>query len=222
MLDRRLKQRPILVTPATASIIDIASAKAQCRIDSTDDDTLLKGMISAVNSYLDGRSGTTGRALLTQTWQQNFWGWPDAMNGVYIPLAENTYFSPNSGERGLRLPLEPVQSIVSVKYYDTTNTIQTVNPSFYGLYTDDLGSYCRLVPQTFTYPSVYVRPDAVQVQFIAGETATNPTIRAAALLLVQHLYQLSISAGSTGADTQNFQVPMAVDMLLNSVWRPVV
>ena len=43
MLDRRLKQRPILVTPATASIIDIASAKAQCRIDSTDDDTLLKG-----------------------------------------------------------------------------------------------------------------------------------------------------------------------------------
>jgi hypothetical protein len=153
---------------------------------------------------------------------QYFWGWPDAMNGVYIPLAENTYFSPNAGERGLRLPLEPVQAIVSVKYYDANNVLQTVSPTDYGLYNDGLGPYCRLSPQTFRYPVVYVRPDAVQVTFTAGETALNPTIRAAALLLVQHLFQLSITAGTSGSDTQNFEVPKAVDMLLNTVWRPSV
>lgn len=229
MYDRRRKQRPVLVSAPTSAIMTLAEAKAQCRVDGSDDDNLINGLILAVTSYLDTKAGITGRALLRQTWRQDFYGWPNSYNGLNIPVSSNAYdypwqqsWSPYAGEFGLRLPMEPVASISSVKYYDAANVLQTVNPSFYDLYTDELGPYCRMNPSTFVWPSIYVRPDAVQVTFLAGDTAVNPAIKQAALLLVQHWFQLSVSAGTGGSDTQNFQAPPAVDALLSNAWRPTI
>lgn len=227
MLDRRRKQRPVLVSAPATAIMSLAEAKAQCRVDHSDDDALLNGLILAVTSYLDNKAGITGRALCRQTWRQDYWGWPNSYQGLYIPISSNAYdypwqqsWSPYAGEHGLRLPMEPVASITSVKYFDANNAQQTVDASFYDLYTDELGPYCRMNPATFVWPSVYNRPDAVQVTFLAGDVSVNPAIKQAALLLVQHWYQLSVSAGMGGADTQNFEAPPAVDALLSNAWRP--
>lgn len=229
MYDRRRKQRPVLVSAPAKGIMTLAEAKAQCRVDGQDDDVLLNGLILAVTSYLDTKSGITGRALVTQTWRQDFYGWPNSYNGLYIPISSNAYdypwqqsWQPYSGDYGLRLPMEPVQSITSVQYYDTSNVLQTVDASKYDLYTDELGPFVRMNPKVFVWPGVYVRPDAVKITFVAGEASVNPAIKQAALLLVQHWYQLAISAGSSGADTQNFQAPPAVDALLSNAWRPTI
>lgn len=226
MYDRRRKQRPVLVSAPSSAIMTLAEAKAQCRVDGSDDDNLINGLILAVTSYLDTKAGITGRAIAQQTWRQDYWGWPNSYQGLYVPISSNAYdypwqqsWSPYAGEHGLRLPMEPVVSISSVKYYDVNNVLQTVSASFYSLYTDELGPYCRMNPATFQWPSVYNRPDAVQVTFVAGDATVNPAIKQAALLLVQHWYQLSISAGSSGTDTQNFQAPPAVDALLSNASR---
>lgn len=229
MYDRRRKQRPVLVTPPATPIISLSEAKAQCRVDGSDDDGLIGGLIQAVTSYLDNKSGITGRALVTQTWRQDFYGWPNSYNGLYIPISSNAYdypwqqsWQPYAGEYGLRLPLEPVQSVTSVQYYDASNVLQTVDASKYALYTDELGPFVRMDPKVFAWPAVAVRPDAVKVTFVAGDAAANPAIKQAALLLIQHWYQLAISAGASGADTQNFSAPPAVDALLSNAWRPTL
>lgn len=66
---------PQLITPPVGSLVTLALIKAHCRVDGTDDDALLTHYADAAAAYLDGRSGVLGRAVLAQTWRQEFSGW---------------------------------------------------------------------------------------------------------------------------------------------------
>ncbi len=162
--------KPVLTSAPAALPVTTDEAKAQLSIAHSDQDAFISRLVAAATAHLDGYAGVLGRALITQTWRQDFHSFADC----------------------LRLPLEPVQSVSSVTYYDSDNVLQTLATSFYNLHTDAIGPRIVLKPDQF-WPSTYKRDDAVSVTFMAGygadETAVPEGIRHAILMLVAHWYR---------------------------------
>lgn len=163
--------RPTLKTAAPAlTLVTLADAKSHLRVDFDDDDALITGLINAAASHLDGYSGIVGRALLDQNWEQNFSGFCTRME----------------------LPVGIASSVVSIKYYDSTNVQQTLSSSVYQLLTDELGSYVSL-KSLQVWPATYSRVDAVTVEWIAGYGATVDLVPAALIvamkMLISHWYE---------------------------------
>lgn len=179
-------------TVAPAVLLTPAEAKAHLRVDHADDDTLITALIEAATTHLDGWSGILGRALVSQTWRQDF----DAF-GEY-----------------LRLPLGPVVSISSVTYYDINDASQTVASASYALLADGFGPYVGLVPG-YTWPSVSsIRNAPVSVTYVAGygtAAAVPRAIKQAALLLIAHWYDFREAVMAGQAPTE---LPLGVRALL--------
>ena len=171
---------PSLITGPTEPPVSLAEAKAHLRVDFTDDDTLISALIDAATAHVDGYTGILARALVTQTWRQDFCDWP--------------------GDRVLRLPLAPVASVESVKYFDAANVETTVAESGnYALLEDARGPYIKFTSD-FAAPALYdERDDRIRVTFVAGygdPSDVPAAIRAAVLLIVGDLYK-NRDAGET-------------------------
>jgi uncharacterized phiE125 gp8 family phage protein len=185
---------PVRTSAPATNPVTLTEAKLQCRVDHTDDDTLIGLLISAATAYLDGYAGVLGRALVTQTWRQDLESFSDP----------------------LRLALGPVASITSVTYYDADNAVQTLAGTVYGLFSDEFGAYLALKPDQ-TFPSVYSRRDAISVTYVAGvaDSAVPAPIKHAILLMVGHWY----ANREAVAPGQMYDVPMAVDALIRPYRR---
>ena len=46
-------------------LLTTAEAKAHCRVDTSDDDTLIASLVKAATAHLDGWSGILGRCLVS-------------------------------------------------------------------------------------------------------------------------------------------------------------
>lgn len=178
---------PVRTIAPASEPVTLDEAKLHCRVDHDDDDDLIEGLIAAATGYLDGWTGILGRALITQTWRQDFHCFADRM----------------------RLSLLPVASITSVTYYDASNEQQTLDDGVYGLFTDGAGPYVGLKPDQ-TWPGVYGRRDAVSVTYVAGAAEAPAAIKAAMLLMIGHWYANREAA----SDAPRTALPMAVDALL--------
>lgn len=179
--------RPVLVTAPTADIVSLSEVKTHCRVDHDDEDAYLVALIEAATSYLDGYSGVMGRALMPQTWRQDFEDFGDVM----------------------RLPVGPVQSITGVSYQDTNGADQTLASTEYVLLRDDFGDYVTLAANK-SWPSVGDRADAVRITYLTGTASIPVAIKHAAMLLVGHWYANREAVTAAGMMT----TPMAVDALL--------
>ena len=93
--------------------ITLAEAKRHLRIDHDDEDTLIAMWIQAAREMVEGY---TGRRLVDQTVRVRFDCWP--ADGV------------------IRLPVEPVSAVTSVKYYDADGTEQTLSAILYQTWLD--------------------------------------------------------------------------------------
>lgn len=157
---------PVRTVPPAELPVSIDEARLHLRVDHTDEDTLIEGLIFAATEALQEE---TRRAFITQTWRVDFCGF-------YEPL---------------KLPYAPVQSITSVQYFDATNASATVASSNYALVPDALGPRVDVVYGATWPSSVYSRPDAVRVTFVAGYGGPQdvpPPLRAALLLMIGDLY----------------------------------
>ena len=164
---------PSLITGPTEPPVSLAEAKAHLRVDFTDDDTLISALVDAATAHIDGHTGILARALVTQTWRQDFCDWP--------------------GDRVLRLPLAPVASVQSVKYFDAANAEITVDAiGNYALLEDARGPYIKFTSD-FAAPALFdERDDRIGVTFVAGyggAAEVPAAIRAAVLLIVGDLYK---------------------------------
>lgn len=193
------------VAPATA-VVSTAEAKAHLRVDHNDDNTLIDALVQAATDRLDGYNGILGRALVTQTWRADFSGF--ALSWCYWDATR--YYG-----NVVRLPLGPVQTISSIKYWDTDNADQTVAVTNYALITDATGPIVVL-NQGYSWPSTYNRFDAVRVTFVAGygaASAVPEAIKAAIKLHVEQLYQPL-------SDAERQQNQAAYDALIAQYRRP--
>ncbi len=134
------------VTAATLDAITLEEARDHLRQYDTDDDEYIELLIPAVTRVAET---VTRRALLTSTWK------------LFLDrLPANTIF----------LPKGQAQSVTHVKYYDSSDTLQTLASDQY--VTDLVSEPARICREfTATWPVTYQRPNAVEVQFVAGWTA---------------------------------------------------
>lgn len=161
------------VAPANMPV-SLTEAKAHLRVDHDDQDDLMTAQIKAATAWFDGYSGILGRALITQTWRQDFAGFAHR----------------------LPLPVSPVIAIASVSYYDADNVQQSLDAGVYDLFAAARGTYLTL-RSGHVWPATFRRTDAVSITFSAGYGAATDVpepIRQAILLIVQRLFD--------GADTE--------------------
>jgi uncharacterized phiE125 gp8 family phage protein len=189
---------PVRTAAPAATPVSLTEAKAHCRVEGSDSDAVLTGLIAAATDHLDGWSGIVGRCLVNQDWRVSFCAWP--------------------ASRIIRLPFPDV-SAATVKYFDEANDEQTVASGQVAILHDERGSFVRLA-DGFARPRLYAdRDDAVQVTFTAGygakESAVPAPIRAAILLMVSHLFH-NREAVSDSALTE---LPFGVDRMIEPYRR---
>ncbi len=181
-----------LVTAPAVELMSTANAKAHLRVDSTDDDTLIGVLIKAARQHAEN---VASRALITQTWDYQLDAWPD-------------------GDE-ITIPLPPLQSVTSVKYYDTAGTEYTMTATDY--IVDTKSEPGRIVlAYGKSWPSTTLRPAAgVIVRFVAGygDAAANvpEAIIAALKLHIGYLYEQreAVNIGNIVNE-----LPLAYDALL--------
>jgi uncharacterized phiE125 gp8 family phage protein len=155
------------------------------------EDTLISSLITTAREHVEN---VLRRALITQTWEM----WLD-----YFP------------EGDLEIPLPPLASITSIKYYDTANAEATFAAANY--FVDTKSNPGRVVLSYGTaWPSVSLRQiNGVCITFVAGygaAAAIPQAIKQAMLLLIAYWYDQREAVLTTGAMPK--EVPLAVDALL--------
>jgi uncharacterized phiE125 gp8 family phage protein len=180
-----------LKTEPDGEPLSVSDLEGWLRLDSAQEGGLLLGLIIAarqqVESYLN-------RALLRQTWELVLPGFTDLE---------------------IKLPFPKLLQVVSVKYYDSNNQLQTVDPGTYFVSVDSVIGSIKPHWDRSGWPSTYTREDAVVIEFQAGfgdrEDIPEP-ILTAMKLLVAHYYEnrQPVVTGTIVA-----QMPMSVGFLLS-------
>lgn len=183
-----------LITGPAVEPISTATAKAQSRVNISDDDTYIDTLIAAARLAVENK---LGMRLITQTWLMRLDCFP---------------------AREILLPYPPISAVSFVKYYDQTETLQTLSSSLYE--ADIYSVQPRLYPAyNEIWPTTLDHPNAVQVQYVTGYAdaaalvAAKPNIVLALKMLVDHWYEnrSPVLAGSIVTE-----IPKTVDDLLNA------
>lgn len=114
---------------------------------------------------------------------------------------------PSSGT--VNLQKSPAISVANIKYYDTANALQTLDPSLYIADVDSEPARVRF----YNVPATYDRPNSVFITFRAGyadvlgafdASLVPQSIKRAMLLIIGHLYnnreQVVIGVSQTEID----------------------
>ena len=134
-----------VVTKATQLPVSFAEAKHHLRVfHDNDDDQIARMLRQAVETA----AGFTGRQFVTQTWQILFRDFPSG--------------------RILELPFPPVASVTHVKYYDVANALQTFSSGDYTTFFPDDAEGVIELDTDASWPLVYDRMDACEVEWVAG------------------------------------------------------
>ena len=165
-----------LVTDAASEPVTLADAKAFCRVDITDDDTLITSLITSARKRVEK---DTGLALLTQTWVCVYDRWPDqAQNGMSGPWWDGVREGPISmlnSSGVVRIPKRPFQSVTQIQIRDAYSSLTTVDPTLYFVEASDyMGRIIRKLGAV--WPIVVMPPSsAIEITFKCGFDATPYT-----------------------------------------------
>jgi uncharacterized phiE125 gp8 family phage protein len=153
--------------PATPPV-SLAEVKQHLRVVDDDENALITTYLDAVVGHLDGEAGWLGRAIVAQTWSQQF----DAF------------------EREIRLDLAPVSTISSVVYEDEAGDPQTVAAENYELINGGASPVVRFTDD-FSFPVVSDAEPVLTITFVSGygaAAAAPGPLKAAIFLMVGDLY----------------------------------
>ena len=189
-----LEHFALTATVSGAEPLTVAELQAHLRVETDDDKTLIESLGKAAREYCER---ATGRTLLTKTLKWYADCWP--VDGV------------------IRLPAPPLQSVSTVKYYDTDDTLATLSSALYLVDTASEPGRITTVDEEI-WPATAIRTNAVEVTYQAGyATAADvpAAIKAAIKLLVGNWYE-NREAVITGTIVN--QLALAVESLLGSYW----
>lgn len=162
----------VLVSPPVGLPVDLTVAQAQCRIDAdiqSLDASWLSDEIRRAMDRLERDAG--GKQLLAARWQlpvKTWWGgWSGGVPGIYGLLGLSYGLQCSDGT--LHLPRAPLQKVVAVQYYDTTDTLQTLAASNYIVRTpfNQPGEIDR-APLAVWPPLSPYRQFPILIDFVAG------------------------------------------------------
>jgi uncharacterized phiE125 gp8 family phage protein len=181
-----------LITAATVMPVGVAEFKAQARITESAEDSLIQAYLAAATSAVESK---TGRALCSQTWDFKYDRFGDE----------------------LLLGLQPVSSITSITYYDSSVTQQTVSASVYEL--GQWNGVYRVRPKYMqTWPVAIDQPESIAVRAVCGY-GTAPQmvpqeLRLAIMLLAAEYYRKREAT----SEVEMKDLPYAVKFLLSSYY----
>lgn len=181
-----------LVTPASTYPVTTAQAKAHCRVDGSDEDTYIDGLIAAATAHVET---LIGRAVAAQTWEYLLDEFADEM----------------------LIPLGPVLSVTSIKYNDIDAAEQTLATTFYAV--DLTSDPDRVVlADGAAWPTVNGGVNQVTIRFVAGYSTVPPAIYHACLLLIGQWYDQRAGV----SDKPISETPHAVRALLSTYQAMVI
>jgi uncharacterized phiE125 gp8 family phage protein len=186
-----------LVAAPAQEPLTIAEAKAQASMVSDDDNALINAYIASARQQAESY---LGRGLLTQTWQVQLSGFADV---IWLPRAA------------------PLQTVSSVKYYDTAGVLQTLATSFYTV--DAISEPGRIVrAPNQSWPAVQVdRLAPVLITYVCGWNNTSDIPE-----LIKHGMRLYVSycdadrMGDVGAETARKAAESCWRAYGQVFWRP--
>lgn len=167
--------------------VSLADMKSHLTVDPsfTDDDDLISALISAARQDAED---FLGRCLPIQQWLFALDSFPSFFIGNQAPsLPSYDSYGNYTGMRSvvnplsILLPRPPLVSVQQIQYFDSTNTLQTLDPSTYQV---DTISQPGRISATWgsQWPPTAAVPNAVQISFTAG-SATIPANAAMAIKL---------------------------------------
>lgn len=173
----------VQITGPAVTPISLAEAKAQMRVESSDDDAIIQRLIASAVAFVDAQ-GALGKAMITQTWGQ--------------------WLSPNPGT--VYLSLGPVQSVSAIKYYDVDGALQTATLADFNVFGTP--NRISVSPKAGkAWPVTQTRDDAIKIEYIIGygsSSASVPeTVRHALMMLVAHWYDMR----ETATEKQMYDLP---------------
>lgn len=182
----------VITAPATEPVT-LADVKAQLGIEASDtaSDVVITRRITEAREWVEN---FTGRALITQTLEFVMDAFPD--DEIVIPRPA-------------------MQSVVSIKYLDASNVLQTMSSGDYEIDTYSAIVHRIRLAYGKAWPTVVLDVwNAVRVQYVAGYGAASAVpgpIREAIMLIVGHWmnYQPGVESGVTIT-----RIPFAVEHLL--------
>ena len=186
-----------VTTAATFDAITLANARLQVKEPSniTAEDDLLRDYIKFAGKQVEHY---TNRVIGTSTLTGYLDDWPTDRNGDTV----------------ITINRNPVTSISSVKYYDSSNVLQTlvVNTDYI---VDTVAAPARIY--MINTPDLYTRPNAIEIEFVAGYasiSAVDPRIKQAVRLLVSEakMYRTDFAVGNIIS-----QLPRGVKDLMNTL-----
>lgn len=179
----------VLKTGPATTAISLAEAKAFLRVDSDydDDDSYITSLIGVATNVVEQ---FTRRRLITQTYNIYYDEFPPFMD----------------------LQVGNVASVTHVKYYDTDNTLQTLDTSEYDV---DI----RVKPgriyqaEDGNFPNTYERANSVEVEFVVGSAASDveDAIKQAMYIVIGRYYE---NRQDVVTGTIASELPLMVDHLL--------
>tara|TARA_Y100000310_G_C20602210_1_gene773649 strand:- start:111 stop:680 length:570 start_codon:yes stop_codon:yes gene_type:complete len=177
-----------LSTAPTEPVVSVGEVRQHSRISTQSDDNWIQSRISAATNWAQLY---TNRQFVSGTYTWNV----DTFPSVF------------------EVPFPPLSSVTSIKYYDTTETQQTLAASQYTVITDrEPGE----IHEAFnvTWPSTQDIPNAVEVIYVAGYGAAASVpdeFKEVVCLIVGHWYE-NREAGLIG--TVSKQLELTVDDIL--------
>lgn len=179
----------VLKTGPATTAISLAEAKAFLRVDSDydDDNSYITSLIGVATNVVEQ---FTRRRLITQTYNIYYDEFPPYMD----------------------LQVGNVASVTHVKYYDTDNTLQTLDTSEYDV---DI----RVKPgriyqaEDGNFPDTYERANSVEVEFVVGSAASDveDAIKQAMYIVIGRYYE---NRQDVVMGTQVNELPLMVEHLL--------
>jgi len=142
--------------------LSLADAKEFLRVLNPDDDSLITSLIVASREFAEN---ITNRQLKTATFELYCTGFMD----------------------GLKLPKNPVSSIVSIEYLDENEVYQTIDSSTYYLY--EANGVATILFKTLPSVTVADHKKSVKITFIGGYTNVPESIVQWMKIKVATLYE---------------------------------
>lgn len=180
--------RLVETTPPAAEPLGLSEVKTFLRVDHSNDDDLVTGLISSARQLCESY---TGRSLITRSYSLYLDRWPGAASSVWwdglregadIPLYE----------RALTLPKPPLLAVSLINVYDFNNVATAFPAENY--FVDTAGTPGRIVLTFGVSPPVSTRAaNGVEVRFTAGygtAAANVPAmLRQGMKQVIAHLYE---------------------------------
>ena len=190
----------VVTTPPANPAVLLATFKEHINVTTALTDNILQFYLTAAIEFAERY---TGRDLITRTYStfRDFFPNPSQNEGYYpfgrIPTGATTLIPATVGNVGFELRRSPLQVVNSINYIDTSNVVQTVDPSTYYNTVEADYSEVLLINDDSTWPQDAInRMQSITISFNTGFADDSTGIEACwQVAIMEHAAMLWANRG---------------------------